>query len=95
MPEQAIYERQNLIKDLKIPKVASVVGVGGTGFWTGLLLAMSGVEELILIDSDYLNEANLNEIILRLSTLNCIQEDQYKNEFYQLVGNYLENIRND
>ena len=62
MPEQAIYERQNLIKDLKIPKVASVVGVGGTGFWTGLLLAMSGVEELILIDSDIIEVSNLNRL---------------------------------
>ena len=62
MPELAIYERQNLIKDLKIPKVASVVGVGGTGFWTGLLLAMSGVEELILIDSDIIEVSNLNRL---------------------------------
>jgi len=62
MPEQAIYERQNLIKDLKIPKIASVVGVGGTGFWTGLLLAMSGVEELILVDSDIIEVSNLNRL---------------------------------
>lgn len=62
MPELAIYERQNLIKDLKIPKVASVVGVGGTGFWTGLLLAMSGVEELILVDSDIVEVSNLNRL---------------------------------
>ena len=62
MPEQAIYERQNLIKDLKIPETASVVGLGGTGFWTALLLAMSGVEELVLIDSDIVEVSNLNRL---------------------------------
>ena len=64
MPEQAIYERQNLINGLKIPKVSSVVGCGGTGFWTALLLAMSGVEELILVDSDMVEVSNLNRLPL-------------------------------
>lgn len=64
MPEQAIYERQNLIEDLEIPGVASVVGCGGTGFWTAIFLAMSGVEELILIDSDIVEVSNLNRLLL-------------------------------
>ena len=64
MPEQAIYERQNLINDLEIPEVASVVGCGGTGFWTAVFLAMSGVEELILIDSDIVEVSNLNRLFL-------------------------------
>ena len=64
MPEQAIYERQNLINGLKIPKVSSVVGCGGTGFWTALLLALSGVEELILVDSDMVEVSNLNRLPL-------------------------------
>ena len=63
MPEQAIYERQNLINDLEIPQTASVVGCGGTGFWTALFLAMSGVEELILIDSDMVEVSNLNRLL--------------------------------
>lgn len=63
MPEQAIYERQNLIQDLEIPEVASVVGCGGTGFWTAVFLAMSGVEELILVDSDILEVSNLNRLL--------------------------------
>lgn len=67
MPEQAIYERQNLIEDLEIPKVASVVGCGGTGFWTALFLAMSGVEELILVDSDIVEVSNLNRLLLKES----------------------------
>ncbi len=64
MPELAIYERQNLINDLEIPEVATVVGCGGTGFWTAVFLAMSGVEELILIDSDIVEVSNLNRLFL-------------------------------
>jgi molybdopterin/thiamine biosynthesis adenylyltransferase len=64
MPELAIYERQNLIEGLEIPEVASVVGCGGTGFWTALFLAMSGVEELILVDSDIVEVSNLNRLLL-------------------------------
>lgn len=67
MPEQAIYERQNLIRDLEIPSVASVVGCGGTGFWTAVFLAMSGVEELILVDSDIVEVSNLNRLLLEES----------------------------
>ena len=50
MLTESIYQRQNLIPDLRVPNIASVVGCGGTGFWTAILLAMSGVEELILVD---------------------------------------------
>jgi len=69
MPEQAIYERQRLIEGLDIPQTASVVGCGGTGFWTALLLAMSGVEELILIDTDMVEVSNLNRLLLEESAV--------------------------
>jgi hypothetical protein len=69
MLEEAIYERQNLINDLEIPEVASVVGCGGTGFWTAVFLAMSGVEELILIDSDIVEVSNLNRLLLDESSV--------------------------
>jgi len=62
MPEGAIYQRQNRIRGLVIPKIASVVGCGGTGFWTAVFLAMSGVEELILVDSDAIELSNLNRL---------------------------------
>jgi len=65
MLTQSIYERQNLISGLKIPTVASVVGCGGTGFWTAILLAMSGVEELILVDHDRIEVSNLNRLPLQ------------------------------
>ena len=65
MLQEALYERQNLIRDLKIPEVSTVVGLGGTGFWTAVFLAMSGVEELILIDSDIVEVSNLNRLPLK------------------------------
>jgi hypothetical protein len=65
MLQGAVYERQNMLRDLRIPKVASVVGCGGTGFWTAVLLAMSGVEELILVDYDTVEVSNLNRLALK------------------------------
>jgi molybdopterin/thiamine biosynthesis adenylyltransferase len=65
MLQGAVYDRQNRIRDLKVPKVASVVGCGGTGFWTAVFLAMSGVEELILVDYDTLEISNLNRLPLK------------------------------
>ena len=64
MIQETIYDRQNRIPELSIPKVASVVGCGGTGFWTAVFLAMSGVEELILVDPDNLEISNLNRLPL-------------------------------
>ena len=65
MLQGAVYDRQNRIRDLKIPEIASVVGCGGTGFWTAVLLAMSGVEELILVDYDMVEASNLNRLPLK------------------------------
>jgi len=64
MIHEALYERQNRIQNLHIPSVASVIGCGGTGFWTAVFLAMSGIKELILIDPDKLETSNLNRLPL-------------------------------
>lgn len=69
MLQGVIYDRQNMIRDLAIPKVTSVVGCGGTGFWTAIFLAMSGVEELILVDNDTIQVSNLNRLPLNE---NCV-----------------------
>ncbi len=79
MPELAIYERQNLIEGLEIPEVASVVGCGGTGFWTALFLAMSGVEELILVDSDIVAVSNLNRLLLEENYVGKKKAEALKN----------------
>ena len=79
MLEQAIYERQNLINGLEIPQTASVVGCGGTGFWTALLLAMSGVEDLILIDSDIVEVSNLNRLFFEETCVGKKKAEALKN----------------
>ena len=89
MPEQAIYERQNLVEGLNIPQIASVVGCGGTGFWTAFLLAMSGVEELILIDSDMVEVSNLNRLPLQESSVGKKKADALK----ELISSIRKGIR--
>ncbi|MFH1510565.1 MAG: ThiF family adenylyltransferase [Candidatus Woesearchaeota archaeon] len=85
MFQGAIYDRQNRIKDLKIPNVASVVGCGGTGFWTAVFLAMSGVEELILVDPDTLETSNLNRLPLK--------EDSVGVKKTIVTGDFINSIR--
>jgi hypothetical protein len=63
MPIDLIYDRQQQLA-LTMPDVVTVVGCGGTGFWTGLFLAMSGVKELILVDDDTIQHSNLNRLPL-------------------------------
>jgi len=84
MLQEALYERQNLIADLEIPKVATVIGLGGTGFWTALFLAMSGVEELILIDADTVEVSNLNRLPLKDSLVG-IKKTVAAKEFIQEI----------
>ena len=79
MPEQAIYERQNLITDLDVPQTVSVIGCGGTGFWTAFLLAMSGVEELILVDTDMVEVSNLNRLPLEENAVGKKKTEALKN----------------
>lgn len=63
-----LYQRQSNLS-LSLPKSCLVVGLGGTGSWVALLLAMSGVENLTLMDSDHVELHNLNRIPLDRSTL--------------------------
>jgi hypothetical protein len=39
-----------------------IVGCGGIGFWAGLMLAMFGITELVLIDGDKIEASNLNRL---------------------------------
>jgi len=78
MLQETLYERQNLISDLEIPEVASVVGLGGTGFWTAIFLAMSGVEELILVDADTVEVSNLNRLPLKDSLVGVRKTEAVK-----------------
>jgi hypothetical protein len=63
--QQQIYDRQRTL-DLFVPNRAVVVGCGGIGSWVGLGLALLGIEELHLVDPDYLEIHNLNRTPFRL-----------------------------
>lgn len=39
-----------------------VIGCGGIGYWTALLLAMMGAEHIILIDGERIENTNMNRI---------------------------------
>lgn len=54
-----IFERQTSIP-LVIPPHVALVGCGGVGSWIGYLLALAGVSELTLFDSDEVSDSNLN-----------------------------------
>jgi len=81
-----IYDRQQSIS-LKIPDTVSVVGLGGTGFWTAVFLAMSGVQNLILVDSDIIEITNLNRLPLPSSYIGFAKAWATKQ--------YILNIRNN
>jgi len=81
-----IYSRQNKI-DLSIPETASVVGCGGTGFWTAVFLAMSGVQNIILVDDDVLEASNRNRLPIRRHEVGMRKVES--------LYNYLTNLRSD
>lgn len=61
MIDEELYNRQ---KDLNLNQVNSaiIVGLGGTGSWVALLLALSGSKSLLLMDADKLEPTNFNRI---------------------------------
>lgn len=56
-----IYDRQKMLTLREVP-VATVVGVGGTGSWVALFLAMSGTKRIILMDGDKTELTNFNRL---------------------------------
>jgi predicted ThiF/HesA family dinucleotide-utilizing enzyme len=66
--QRQIFQRQEPLHT-KVPEVATVVGVGGIGFWIALDLAMLGTKELVLIDPDRIEISNLNRIPLSLKNI--------------------------
>ena len=58
--EEMLHRQRNL--GITIPAEVTIVGVGGTGSWVALVLAMAGVKELHLFDSDSVEGHNLNRL---------------------------------
>ena len=48
---------------------------------------------LILRDSPYKSEADLSNVISQVENLDCVQDDVYKNEFFELVQKYYNYMR--
>jgi hypothetical protein len=59
----SLTERQESL-NLTIPECVIVVGSGGVGSWTAIMLAMAGVKKLWVFDGDTLSENNRNRIPL-------------------------------
>jgi tRNA A37 threonylcarbamoyladenosine dehydratase len=62
-----IYSRQDTLS-LNYPNSAIIVGVGGTGSWAALFLAMSGCGQISLFDDDTLEPSNFNRLPLNPET---------------------------
>lgn len=58
-----LYDRQRTLS-INTDQKFAVVGCGGIGFHVAKMLAMAGVEEIILFDPDNFEEHNLNRIDL-------------------------------
>ena len=43
-----LYQRQSTL-GLGVPEEISIIGVGGTGTWTGILCAMIGVPKIVCL----------------------------------------------
>lgn len=64
-----IYNRQKKL-DLYIPETVAVIGIGGVGSWVALQFALTGVERIILIDNDIIEDSNLNRTPFTLNQVN-------------------------
>lgn len=59
--DELVYDRQHTL-NIHPPEAASIVGCGGVGAWVAIDLAMTGVPELHLFDSDVMEIHNLNRL---------------------------------
>ena len=81
-----IYNRQanmNVKRDISI----CVIGCGGVGFNTALLVAVSGVSKLVLVDNDIIEEHNLNRLIVPYECIGMTKVTACKEMIKQLRPN--------
>lgn len=52
----------NLLDYRVLEKTYIIVGCGGIGFWAGIILAMYGMKNFVLIDGDKIENSNLNRL---------------------------------
>lgn len=60
------YSRQrdfdNSLTNIRKQQINYIVGCGGVGFWLGIMLAMQGQENFVLIDGQTIERSNLNRL---------------------------------
>jgi molybdopterin/thiamine biosynthesis adenylyltransferase len=72
-----LYNRQEKLK-LDSSMTVTVVGCGGIGYWVGKILAMSGIQKILLFDPDTLEEHNLNRLDIPLKYVGKNKADMTK-----------------
>lgn len=71
-----LYARQ---QDLSPPRTLLIVGCGGVGSWAAIIAALAGVENIILVDYDTIEEHNLNRLPFPPSSVNTHKATTLKN----------------
>lgn len=80
------YNRQETLK-LDRSKSITVIGCGGIGYWVAKILAMSGINKIILFDPDILEEVNLNRMDVPIRYIGMNKAD--------IAKIAIENLRDD
>lgn len=61
--DEAIYSRSTgITPEIKIPNRICIIGVGGVGGWIAFKFPLIGINNIILVDPDTLEESNLNRL---------------------------------
>lgn len=61
--DKDIYQRSSELNDrIMIPNSVCIIGVGGVGGWVAFKFPLLGINNIILIDPDTLEESNLNRL---------------------------------
>lgn len=69
-----IYERSSSLADYS-RKSACVIGAGGVGSWMALFCALLGMEYIIVVDDDIIEEHNLNRTPFRTNQIGASKID--------------------
>ncbi len=72
-----LYKRQEEF-NLQTDIVPVIIGCGGVGFHVAKMLAMAGVENIILFDDDIIEEHNLSRLDLPLTTIGLNKTEAIK-----------------
>lgn len=64
----AIFNRQQGLP-IQVPEKITIIGVGGVGSWAAWDFASIGVQEIILVDDDVIEEHNLNRTPFKTSQI--------------------------